>query len=346
MTISKIKNHLYDLKFLLSKIKNIRYVGQTTVEFIVLGSYCSRFIERFKEYSTHFTIIPDYNHIKNPWESETTDYESHAKIKRVTQKILRDSKKSNDSLVRDFFRNLIKSLGPIATKELLRLENNIDRTEAMRPLISKDPISTIGQGQMAQCSEEVFSTKTSSNTSLEVKTYETNELYFINEKNMNKLNDTRINSQTSSDSANELTDDASTDNFQVELLNKQVGLLSKRSRIRNGDNANLERGENVNVGRGENSSQKDVFSEGLRTPGSKVVISTMTQGQMAMQDGENFSTKSSPPPSSEVIGNNESNNTIYLTQLCGVDVLEVNCTPLEKVMSEDVINKEDQTKYV
>jgi hypothetical protein len=127
MTISKIKAHLYKLKFLLTKIRNIRYVGISTVEFMIEESYYIRFMKRFQGMDTHFTIIENYNLVKNPWEN-IPDQEFNSKIRSATQRIYKSSMKSNDRTVQIFFSELIDSLGPVAIKEAERCNEEIDRT--------------------------------------------------------------------------------------------------------------------------------------------------------------------------------------------------------------------------
>lgn len=120
MTIRKIKDHLFNMKFMISKVRHIRYVGQTTVEFLIEESYSNRFRERFLEMSTHFTVLDEYNLLQNPWQKDPSPTEIKQKIIRITQKIVKATHSSSDEKVAGFFNDIIDSMGSIAKQEALK----------------------------------------------------------------------------------------------------------------------------------------------------------------------------------------------------------------------------------
>jgi hypothetical protein len=161
MTITKIKDHLFNLRFLLSRIRNIRYVGITTVEFLVDESYAAKFTDRFKEYQTHFTIIDDYKLITNPWDDSQNQAERNEKVRKTTQRIYKECRRTNDRYVEDFFKELINSLGPIASKELRKLQTEEMETHTLPNTEQEVLVSTTRQGQLAERHGEASSTKAS-----------------------------------------------------------------------------------------------------------------------------------------------------------------------------------------
>ena len=119
MPVSTFKNKLFDLRYQLSKIKNIRWIGRSTIELLIDEEYSNQFISRLNEFGGFVRHLDNFNLFESPRfnqkESEIAEAKERA-IRGIT--IQRD--KSNDRAVFDFFDSLINELGRDARKISLK----------------------------------------------------------------------------------------------------------------------------------------------------------------------------------------------------------------------------------
>ena len=315
-------------------IKNIRYVGQTTVEFLVTSGYADRFCQRFEEYATHFTVIKNYNLVTNPWNDPSSEKETREKTIRVTQKLIRDSNKSNDNTVHEFFKTLILSLGPIAKKEFQKTEKAVATKSVVTSAENvgeKDLISTIRQGHMAERGEESFSTKDSSATSQEVKLIHNTDA-ILKDKLIKKRISTSINGTTTSDDESQEDKMKTLDQFYKE----QETLNVKKFKANTTVNPLLTNDTDTEMNKGSLSPKLGLCND---RPGDSIqdFFSTKKQSHLAKQSEKTFSTNVSSPKSSSVNYPHTSND-LYINNLPNCPETPESNDSLEAKNNSDLIN--------
>ena len=108
LPLSQLKKHLFNLRFQLSKILNISYVGKSIVEFLIMEDYMPSMMGLLRR--LQFPVLDRYHPgaVQDSAASEST--KASVKDAFVTR-LARLSQESNKEVVRDFFRGWLKTMG-------------------------------------------------------------------------------------------------------------------------------------------------------------------------------------------------------------------------------------------
>jgi hypothetical protein len=138
--IKEIKDRLKKAYFSLRSIKNIRWVGLTTLEFLVDAEYSSKFSFQVKKLNGYLTLVEDYDLERSPNMSDTPEAKSVALERFIKGICLQMVSTSKIEVVNFFLRQLYakpetyhkKALGIIPT---LRQESNNVKVDLLLKLI-------------------------------------------------------------------------------------------------------------------------------------------------------------------------------------------------------------------
>ena len=83
--------------------------------------YAKGFISQFDEMRGHFSVIDNYNLLKNPWENAPSEVDSNNRVRTVVLTMFKNASRSPHPIVNRFIRKVIESMGPVAKIELKKL---------------------------------------------------------------------------------------------------------------------------------------------------------------------------------------------------------------------------------
>ena len=138
--IKEIKDRLKKAYFSLRSIKNIRWVGLTTLEFLVDAEYSSKFSFQVKKLNGYLTLVEDYDLERSPNMSDTPEAKSVALERFVKGICLQMVSTSKIEVVNFFLRQLYEKPETYREKALsivptLRQETNSVKVDLLLKLI-------------------------------------------------------------------------------------------------------------------------------------------------------------------------------------------------------------------
>ncbi|OLY81591.1 hypothetical protein AYI68_g4301, partial [Smittium mucronatum] len=106
--ISLVKKKLADLRFKMSKILNIRFIGNDVVEFTVFANYCDGFLARMDQFKK-FPILPKINPSLPLNKSASADIRNKVK-ESYKNSLVKTLNESDSQLLKDFVVDLASEL--------------------------------------------------------------------------------------------------------------------------------------------------------------------------------------------------------------------------------------------
>ena len=156
LSVSTLKQKLFSLHFLLTKILNIRRIGKSTFEFLVTEGYSEQFVKRFQDFGHHYTVLESYDPKKSPrlGDSPAAQRETTERFVRTTIKTIINTERAT---VRDFYESYLKSMGTDVEElskkikqELLDQKNQHQLEEETSTKINRTPSEEVTVEQKLQ----------------------------------------------------------------------------------------------------------------------------------------------------------------------------------------------------
>lgn len=131
MPISELKKHLFNLRFRLSLIKNISYIGQNIIEFTLCASYSGQFSASSRRFDLQ--LLTDYS----PCNYENCSAEIQQSIQNAFKKrIEKIALSSSNDAIKSYFLDL--------QRELLPKDANVSHGEKRtREMVTLTPIISV-----------------------------------------------------------------------------------------------------------------------------------------------------------------------------------------------------------
>ena len=156
MQIRTLKDKLFQLRFLLSKIRNIRWIGRSILEFLIDEEYSTSFIDRLKEFNGYVRFLPSFDIFQSPRPNQRESEIDEAQ-ERAIRGIVLQRDKSNDQSVHNFFDQIIKDLGPKAVEKAKKYAapSKISEAANLISTLDRDHIPVINELSLAMATDNI-----------------------------------------------------------------------------------------------------------------------------------------------------------------------------------------------